>query len=179
MKNDEKKLRQPNLRLQKKERKKWDIIPPPSVGHWLVTAPPRCGVVQEVELPASLLWLTWRCITISLATQLKLATVAAPETSALVGGGSVNERALGGWFIRKSLRDTHFSSVSGRMPCCFPKKKLDHQWPESCFGSPADTLGYFQLSADRILVNDQLWACTAPSSIRSIDQMKNLSTQMF
>lgn len=27
-------------------------------GHWLVTAPPRCGVVQEVELPASLLWLT-------------------------------------------------------------------------------------------------------------------------
>lgn len=108
-----KKVRQPNLRLQKKkERKKWDIILSPSVGHW--SAPPRCGVVQEVELPASLLWLTWRCITISLATQLKLATVAAPETSALVGGGSVNKRALGGWFIRKSEKSQGHSLLLGQ-----------------------------------------------------------------
>lgn len=30
------------------------------------------------------------------------------------------------------------SSVSGVIPGCFPKKKLDHQWPESCLGSPAE-----------------------------------------
>lgn len=36
---------------------------------------------------------------------------------------------------------THFSSVSGLIPGCFPKKKLDHQWPESCLGSPVETRG--------------------------------------
>lgn len=73
--------------------------------------------------------------------------------------GSVNEHELWGWVIRKKdTQDTHFSSVSGLMPGCFPKKKLDHQWPESCFGSPADTSGHFQVSADRIIVSDQGWA---------------------
>lgn len=69
---------------------------------------------EEVGLPASLLSLTWCCNTISLATQVIWPLVTAPWTPAFCCA----------------------SSVSGVIPGCFPKKKLDHQWPESCLGSP-------------------------------------------
>ncbi len=37
------------------------------------------------------------------------------------------------------------SSVSGVIPGCFPKKKLDHQWPESCLGSPVKAQHTFEV----------------------------------
>lgn len=99
--------------------------------------PHQCSVDQEeAGLPASLLSLAWRCITISLATQLMF--VAIPETPALTAKWCKWARFMG-WIQNKKGPCTHFSSVSGLIPGCFPKKKLDHQWPESCFGSPAGT----------------------------------------
>lgn len=100
-------------------------------------SPHQCSVDQEeAGLPASLLSLAWRCITISLATQLMF--VAAAETPTLKAKRCKLTWFLG-WIQNKKGPCTHFSSVSGLIPGCFPKKKLDHQWPESCFGSPAET----------------------------------------
>lgn len=58
---------------------------------------------------------------------------------------------------------THFccaSSVSGVIPGCFPKKKLDHQCPESCLGSPVETDRRFYAAATR-KHDSALWMWTA------------------
>lgn len=78
------KVWQPNLRLQKTVNKTLSRHLALVNGQSSTLLTPYCGVVQEaVGLPASLLSLTWRCITTSLATQLMLVTITAPETPVL------------------------------------------------------------------------------------------------
>jgi len=73
-------------------------------------------VQGETGLPDSLVSLSWRRITISLATQEICPLVTAPGSPAFCSA----------------------SSVRGVIPGVlgFPKKKLDHQCPESCLGRP-------------------------------------------
>lgn len=165
-----KKVCQPNLRLQKNKPRNGTL----SRRLALVTGPPP-PTVRRCSGSGTSCIAALAHLTLHRRLSGNTAHVGHRRCTRDLRSSGWRQREVRGRFIRGSLRDTHLSSVSGRMPGCLPKKKLDHQWPGSCFGSPADTWGHFQLSADRVIASDQLWA----SSFRSTDQVKNLSTQMF
>lgn len=132
-----------------KKSSKWDIIPPPSLSHWSVSHNPPLPLVRRCSGGG-------RPSCITALARLTLYHHLPGNTTHVGHRHCTRDPRPGGQAVWMNInfeldshwksRDTYFSSVSGLMPGCFPKKKLDHQWPESCFGSPADTSWHFQVS---------------------------------